>query len=359
MIFWSIVIAITALTCAALFYAAAGRAVNATEPQSADHNSHFRLLLAGIEADRVSGKIGDAEAEAARAELAREVIRVNKDKGVQTRSDLGRMPLIAGLGAVAAISLGLYAVLGSPELPGRPLADRPELAAQSIDIADAINRIEAQLAATPDDVRGWTVIAPAYAEMGRFADAANAYRRIIALNGPTPELQTRLAEALLLEAGGAGSDEAIELLRAAIVSDPQNARAHLYLASELMRTGDYEDAARIWQAAIDMAQGDEPWLNAARQGLAVAQNDGIDNTAAEQTEMIEAMVTGLSARLETSGGTVEEWMRLVQSYIVLGDLEKAQSAYDASVAAYPAAFDRGELDTIALRAGLKLNGDTP
>src|SRR5690606_24950408 len=61
MIFWSIVIAITVITCAALLYAAAGRTVNATAPQSVDENSHFRQLLAGIEADRASGKIGEAE----------------------------------------------------------------------------------------------------------------------------------------------------------------------------------------------------------------------------------------------------------------------------------------------------------
>lgn len=359
MIFWSIVIAITVITCAALLYAAAGRTVNATAPQSVDENSHFRQLLAGIEADRASGKIGEAEAEAAKGELAREVLRAQKERSVRASGELGRLPLFAGLGAIAAISLGLYAVLGSPDLPARPLADRPELAAQSIDIAEAIQRIEAQLVATPDDVRGWTVIAPAYAEMGRFADAANAYRRVIDLDGPTAERQTRLAEVLLLEAGGAGSDEAMGLLRSAIAEDPQYARAQLYLASELMRTGDYAAAAQTWQAAIDLAQGDEPWLAAARQGLAVALNDGVDTSAAEQTQMIENMVTGLAARLETSGGTVEEWTQLVQSYIVLGDLDKAQSAYDASVAAYPAAFDRGELDTIALGAGLKLNGDTP
>lgn len=359
MIFWSIVIAITATSCAALFYAAAGRPVNASAPQSADHNRHFRLLLAGIEADRAAGKIGEAEAEAAKAELAREVLRANKDKAPNPGRDLGRLPLFAGLGAVAAISLGLYAFLGSPDLPSRPLADRPELAAQGLDLDDAIARIERQLAANPDDLRGWVVIAPAFAELGRFSDAANAYRRIIALDGPTAERQTDLAEALLLEAGGAGSDEAMDILRAVIESDPQHTRAHLYLASELMRTGDYEAAARAWQAAIDLAQGGESWLAAARQGLAVANNDGVDNSADQQAEMIRSMVDGLASRLETSGGTVAEWTQLVQSYIVLGDLAKAQAAYDASVAAYPAAFDRGELDTIALGAGLKLNGETP
>ena len=91
----------------------------------------------------------------------------------------------------------------------------------------------------------------------------------------------------------------------------------------------------------------------------MAQNGGVDDSADQQAEMIAQMVTGLAERLAADGGTVEEWTQLVRAYIVLGDAESAQSAYDAAVAAYPAAFDRGELDTLALGAGLELNGAEP
>lgn len=359
MIFWLIVIAVTAIACAALFYAAAGPMVNASTPESGDANNHFRLLLAGIEADQAAGKIGEAEAEAAKGELAREVLRAQKDHVTSSRSDLGRAPLVGGVVAIAVLAFGLYAVLGSPDLPTRPLSERADVAAQSMDITAAIARIEAQLASDPEDVRGWTVIAPAYVELGRYDDAASAYRRVLDLTAPTAELRTDLAEALLLAAEGAGSDEAMDQLRAAAESDPRHARSRLYLAAELTRTGDYSAAADYWQAAIDLSQGDEPWLAAARQGLAVAQNDGVDTSAQQQAEMIAGMVSGLAERLEAEGGTIEQWTQLVRSYVVLGDLTNAQLAYDAAVLAYPAAFDRGELDTIALGAGLDLKGDTP
>lgn len=355
MIFWSIAIAITAIACAALFYAAAGRMVNATAPEMGDPNNHFRLLLAGIEADLANGKLDAEQANAAKGELAREVLRAKGDSAAP-HTELGRGPLLSGIAAVAVIGLGLYAVLGSPDLPAQPLAERPELLAQSISLEDAIAQIETRLAQAPDDLRGWTVIAPAYVELGRYADAANAYRQVIALSEATPELQTDLAEALLLDGGAAGSAEALDYLRAAAESDPSHARSRLYLAAESMRLEDYAIAADYWREAIALANGDEPWLSAARQGLAVAEADGVDNTAAQQAEMIQMMVGSLSERLYADGGSVEEWMQLVRSYIVLGDLENAQIAYDASVAAYPAAFDRGELDTLALSAGLTLNG---
>lgn len=361
MLFWFIAIAVTAIACAALFYAAGGRTVNVTEPESANSNNHFRQVLAGIDADLAAGKLGEAEAKAAKSELAREIIRLKAESGkaAAAAGDLGRTPLLAGLAGIVVLAFAIYAALGNPNLPSQPLAGRTDIASQSLDLDTAVARIEQQLAVNPGDVRGWAVIAPAYTEMGRFADAARAYRQVIELSGVTPKLQTSLAEALLLQANGAGSTEAMSLLREAADGDPTDPLPRLYLAAELTRTGDYAQAAQAWQNALALSKGDEPWLAAAQQGLAVAQNDGAGGPTSGESEMIAQMVGGLADRLASQGGSVEEWMQLVRAYLVLGDKAKAQTAYDDAVAAYPKAFDRGELDTIALDAGLTLKGATP
>ncbi|MGB3336844.1 MAG: c-type cytochrome biogenesis protein CcmI [Devosia sp.] len=361
MLFWFIAIAITAIACAALFYAAGPRMVNVDGPELDDANSHFRLVLSGIDADLAAGKLGEAEATAARGELAREILRLKAEAGrvVGGGPSFGRGSLLAGLGGVAVLALGLYTVLGTPDLPSQPLAGRSDVAAQQLDLETAIARIEAQLTANPDDLRGWTVIAPAYLELGRHADAARAYRRMIELGEPTADLQTSLAEALLLAAGEEGSEEAIELLQAAAAADPAHAMSRLYLASVLTGEGRYEEAIPFWNAAIGLAKGDEPWLPAARQGLAVAQNGGVAPANEQEAEMIGEMVTGLAERLSAEGGNIEEWTQLVRAYLVLGDTDSAQAAYDDAIAAYPQAFDRGDLDTLALGAGLVLNGAQP
>ncbi|WP_056227291.1 c-type cytochrome biogenesis protein CcmI [Devosia sp. Root635] len=361
MLFWFIAIAVTAIACAALFYAAGPRAVNAAAPELDDANSHFRLVLAGIDADVAAGKLGEPEAVAARGELAREILRLKAEAGrmVAPPHGLGRMPLLAGLGGIAVLALGLYAMLGSPDLPSQPLAGRDDAMAQQIDLDAAIARIEAQLTANPDDLRGWTVIAPAYLEMGRYADAARAYRRMMELGEPTADLQTSLAEALMLGADGAGSAEAMDLLRAAAASDPNHVLSRLYIAADLTRAGDYPAAAAAWQAALALSKGDEPWLPAAQQGLAVAQNGGVAPANAQEAEMIGQMVGGLADRLAAEGGSIAEWTQLVRAYLVLDDTDSAQAAYDAAVASYPQAFDRGDLDTLALGAGLTLNGAQP
>lgn len=335
--------------------------VNADTPVMDDANSHFRLVLAGIDADLASGKLAEAEAQSARAELAREILRHKAEaRGVPaTARGLGQLPLLAGLGAIAVVALGVYAVLGSPDQPSQPLADRTEVAAQSVDLEDAIARIEGQLTNNPDDLRGWTVIAPAYLEMARYADAARAYRRIIELSAPTAQLQTSLAEALMLASDGAGSPEAMDLLRAAAASDPTHVLSRLYIAAELTRAEDYPAAVTAWEDALALSKGDEPWLAAAQQGLSVAQNGGVAPANEAESAAIAGMVSGLAERLSADGGSVEEWTQLVRAYLVLGETDSAQAAYDDAVTAYPQAFDRGELDTLALGAGLTLNGAAP
>lgn len=358
-IFWFVAIALTAIACAALLYAGRGRTVNAGRRESTEKDDHFRMVLAGIEADLAAGKISPDQAEGAKGELAREILRLRAEGGDRRAGQLGLGTIAAGLAGVALLSFATYAVLGNPGMGGQPLAARPEVAAQQMNLVDAVARIEARLAREPDDLRGWTVVAPALVELGRYADAAGAYQRIIDLSGATAQLETDLAEALLLEAGGQGSETAMAHLRTAAALDGRHVQSRLYLAAELTRMGQYQEAAQFWQAALALAEGGEPWLEAARQGLAVAQNNGVDTSAEQQAEMIGAMVSSLSSRLYESGGSVEEWTQLVRSYIVLGDLSEAQLAYDRAVSAYPQAFDRGELDTIALSAGLELNGVEP
>ena len=361
MLFWFIAIAVTAIACAALYYAAGWRMVNAVAPELDDANSHFRLVLAGIDADLAAGKLGEDEATAARGELAREILRLKSEAGRVAGAGLafGRAAMFGGLVLVVGLAFAVYAWLGSPDLPSQPLAGRSEVAAQQLDLESAIARIETQLTANPDDLRGWTVIAPAYVEMGRYADAARAYRRIIELGSPTADLQTSLAEALLLGGGDAAAEEAIGLLRAAADADAGHTMSRLYLASVLTGMERYEEAVPVWTAVLALAQGDEPWIASARQGLAVAESGGTVSPNDQEAEMIGQMVAGLAERLAAEGGSIAEWTQLVRAYLVLGDTERAQAAYDDAVAAYPQAFDRGDLDTVALGAGLTINGAQP
>lgn len=351
MLFWLLALVVTAVACAALYYAGAGRRVNADIPVAEPAElAHLKLQLKEIEADAALGRMEPAEAVAARGEVAREVMRVKAETAVGGMARTPRRMLVSiAVAATAVLSLGVYGALGRPDVPAAPLEARADLPPKDMTLDDAVAKIEERLKQAPDDLQGWTVIAPAYMQLGRFADAEKALRKVIELDGPTADRETDLGEALLLQADGNPEGEALELFKSAAARDPAHVRSRYYIATAAMRRGDFKEAQTDWQNLIALGtKGDEPWLADAKAGLEAAKGgtDGTDST------VIAAMVDGLSKRLLDSGGTIEEWTRLVRSRLVLGETELAQEAYDAARKAYPDAAVRTELDVLAADNGL-------
>ncbi len=352
MTIWLLALLLTAIACATLYYAGAGRRVNAAGSAVDATQDHFRAQLRAIEADAAMGRLGAAETVAAKGELAREVMRHKASEGPRGGSKLVVwLPVLF----VAVISLGTYAWLGRPDLPASPLAGRDAAAEGEVTLEAAIETIEARLAESPDDLRGWTVIAPAYMQLGRYEDAVNALRKVNELGTPTADTLTDLAEALMMEQDGSVEGKPFELLQQAHALDPTHIRSLYYIAGEETRTGQYEAAIRDWNALLKLSQGGEPWVVTAQNGLAFARQELNPDTApsaAPDQAQINAMVDGLEARLTAEGGTVDEWTQLVRSRMVQGRMDDAQAAYDAARQAHPDAAERGELDALAAEGGL-------
>lgn len=352
MIFWSLAIVVTAVACAALYYAGAGRRVNAAaDVVDSPEIAHLKLQLREIELDTALGRLGAAELVAAKGEVARELLRL-KASGTHITDTSSRRGIVAGAAiATAILAFGVYGALGRPDLPAQPLLQRSDVPPAEMTLDDAIARIEAQLKAKPDDLRGWTVVAPAYMQMGRFADAAAALRKVIALDGPTAARETDLGEALMMANNGDAKGEPLALFKSAAERDPALARARYYIAGEAMREGDFATAKTEWQDLLKLSQGNEAWVANAEAGLAAAEA-GLNGGTLPDNSAIAGMVEGLSTRLLQSGGSIDEWTRLVRSRLVLGQTAAAQQAYDAARRAYPNAGDRAELDVLAADNGL-------
>jgi cytochrome c-type biogenesis protein CcmH len=351
MTIWLLALILTAIACATLYYAGAGRPVNAAGPDVDATTQHFRAQLRAIEADAAGGRLGEAEAEAAKAELAREVLRHKRgDRAQHGQAVALWLPVVL----VVAISTGTYAWLGRPDLPAAPLATRDAGAEGEVNLDAAIETIETRLTSNPDDLRGWTVIAPAYMQLGRYDDAVRALRRVNELGAPTADTLTDLAEAMMMAQQGSLEGEPMALLRRAHDLDPNHVRSLYYIAGEETRSGAYDDAKRDWNALLALAKGDEPWLVTARNGLAFAEAALNPNAAPAQPgqAQIDAMVDGLDQRLNSTGGSIEEWAQLVRSRIVQGRKDDAQAAYDAARKAYPDAAERNALDVLAADNGL-------
>src|ERR1700731_2955265 len=94
----------------------------------------YRDQLDEIERDRAPGLIGDLEIGATRVEISRRLIAAVDRVAAESRNESPAQPAVqtrhrrrTGAVASVAVSLGaiaLYVALGSPGLPGKPLAAR-------------------------------------------------------------------------------------------------------------------------------------------------------------------------------------------------------------------------------------------
>jgi cytochrome c-type biogenesis protein CcmH len=75
--------------------------------------------------------------------------------------------------------------------------------------------------------------------------------------------------------------------------------------------------------------------------------------SAEQQQMVRGMVERLATRLAQSGGSAEEWARLIRAYSVLHETDKAKETLVAARAALGGdAAAVANLDTLARDLGI-------
>ena len=307
----------------------------------------YRDQLDEIARDRAAGLIGEAEAEAAKVEVLRRLIAAADAAEAEKAASAGspvwrrRLTAIAGLLLLPIGATALYLMLGSPQLPGEPLEARLRAIHQDKSIEAQVSQVEAHLERNPDDVRGYEVLAPIYLRLGRFDDSVHAWRKILALNGETAERQANLGEALVAAANGIVTDEAKAAFDRAQAADPREAKSRFYIGVAAEQDGDRAKAGAVWRGMLASAPPKAPWAETVRQALArvggapvVASAPGpnaADVAAADMSEkdrgvMIHAMVTQLADKLKKDGSDVDGWLRLVRSYRVLGENDKAQAA---------------------------------
>ncbi|MDX8446108.1 c-type cytochrome biogenesis protein CcmI [Mesorhizobium captivum] len=356
MLFWVIAAILTLGASLAVLLPLAGGTKGASA--AGDHDLEvYRDQLSELDRDMARGLIQPNEAEEARAEIGRRILRLGSGSQSGTQaprpSRAARLVATAAVLAVPLVSWGLYGALGSPDLPSQPLAERLAKNPSESSVDELVARAEAHLAANPSDGKGWDVLAPVYLRLQRFPDAITAYRNAIRLDGDSDVRQAGLGEALANAAGGIVSAEAQGAFEAALKLDPANAKANFYLAMGLAQEGKKAEAAAAWQKMLGQLAPDSPWRNAVQQALAqtepsvaaAAPANGPDAQAVEAAQqmspqdrqaMIETMVAGLDDRLKQNPRDEEGWMRLIRSYVVLGKADQARDALGRAVAVFGA-----------------------
>ncbi|RWY70878.1 c-type cytochrome biogenesis protein CcmI [Rhizobium leguminosarum] len=377
MLFWILVAALTAALAVILLYPLL-RGAKAADNIRAGEAAVYRDQLRELDRDLDGGLITPEEADYARAEIGRRLIAVSADEPAETPKPARhhRFTEAFVLLVLPVLGLCLYLTTGRPDLPSQPLEARLENPGN--DVAVLIAKAERHLAEKPDDGKGWDVLAPIYFRTMRVNDAQLAYRNAIRLLGPSPVRLDGLAETLMAVSDGVVTEEARQVLEQSLTLEPDNPRARFYIALSMEQAGRPNEARQAFEALAKQSPSDAPWLPLVNQHIAM--NGGApagtnpaapgnptqqDVAAAEtmsagnQQQMIRGMVESLDAKLSEDPNNFEGWMRLVRSYAVLNDKDRAAGALKRGLAAFPPPGEQGrQLLALARELGIATEGAT-
>lgn len=362
----------------------------------------YRDQLGEVDRDQARGLLAPVEAERLRTEVQRRLLKADRHRrdpvgaGSSRSFWLALGLVIAGLG----LGLGIYASLGAPGYSDLPLSNRLARADQayldrpSQDAAEAaqpafvqpsdidpeldalIDKLRTAVASRPDDLLGHSLLAQNEAGIGNFGAARKAQAVVVDLKGgaATAEDWSLLAHLMIAAAGGSVSPQAEKALVACLTLDPTNGWARYYSGLMFAEIGRPDRTFALWEPLLRDTPDTSPWVQpirgmiedvASAAGIAYAlppatkgpdANDvaaAAEMSAEDRTTMIRTMVGGLESRLNSNGGTSEEWAKLITSLGVLNESARARAAYDRAQTLF--AGKPGELSALraaAVQAGV-------
>jgi len=394
-LFWIVSLGLAA--CVALVWALVMLRTRSVSGRLEEEIGIYRDQLAEVERDLARGLIEAGDAERLRTEIARRILEADRSRvqgDVPATAPRGLSRAVAGLLAVVMVggSAGLYATIGNPGLPDRPLAlrlaqieeasatrptqedvetmmgsaDPPPPENATPEYLANVAQLRRLLAERPRDLAGHRLLVQHEAALGRYAAAQRAQAIVIELLGeaaPASALTDR-AELMILATRGYVSPEAEELLTAALRREPLDQRTRYFAGLLMAQTGRPEAAYRLWAGVLADSPPEAPWVGAIRSQIAeVAAMAGrsidpselrgptrgdvdaaADMTPAERTAMIEGMVESLAGRIDAEGGAPQEWAQLIRALGVLGQADRAALYWARAREAFEA--DREALQVI-------------
>jgi len=397
MILWIVLTVLTALAVAGLTVPLVRR--YETGPQRESNIAILKRQLGEVDLQEKAGALGADEAEGMRTEIKRRILAEGRvHEGTARALDQRTLPWIAVAiaGVVALAATGLYAIMGRPDLPAaHTIAGNPPQAANETghpiaDVSTMIAQLEAKLRANPNDPEGWRMMGWSYGAVGRYGDAAEAYRRAAALDPKNANYPSAEGDALVNAAQGEVTPDALAAFQAALKLDPTDPRARYYMALHQDQIGRHDQAVADWIALLKSAPPGAEWARQVRDVVervarerhidisdklppapaAAPAAPAMDSSAqpgptpdqvqaasqmpeADREAMIHAMVDKLAGELKANPHDADGWMRLMRARVMLGETDKAVAAYrDAKTAFANSPSDLDQLQKAAQSLGI-------
>jgi cytochrome c-type biogenesis protein CcmH len=362
--------------------------------------------LSDVDVQLAAGTLQPADADSLRLEIKRRMLAAGHIAEDAPRPFAARAlgGVAIGLAALVALAAAaMYAGMGKPGMgSGAVTATAPSAAPvaapneqqATAEIAQLIAGLEKKVAAKPEDPQGWQLLGWAYFQTGRFADAATAYGKAVALKPDGPGYQSAWGEALVQAGNGTVSPIAGAAFEKARAQDPNDARARYFLGLAKQQAGNAKGALDDWFALLAESPADAPWVPQLRGVIdEVSKGAGIDVTArlaamkppasggatvavpglppgapgptaeqmasaqqmapGDQQAMIRGMVDRLAGKLAANPNDEAGWLRLMRARMVLGEGAEAAKARDSALKAFAGdAAAQGRIKAAATELGI-------
>ena len=404
MIFWVITFLICALI-SIFFY----RTITQEAPDIVPNSDLevYKDQLLNIDKELSRGIIAIDEAERIKAEVSRRILELGKRKQFVLKKETKVSGLIFSTIFLIILIVGgsfIYQEFGAPGyanisqsqriknanelLKGRAtqeklLQDRgsqQNFKTPEGNYGELVKKLRQKVAERPTDLEGLKLLAGIEAKIGNIDEAVKAQQQFLKVLGDSASVLDffNYADLLINQVDGVVSPESEKALRSALRINPQNGGAMYYIGLMLAQNDRPDLALRLWKQLLKSENLEAPWIPLIRddiERLAVLAGDtkfksplieltpgptaeDVDIASKMRNEerqgMIRGMVSRLSERLSTDGGSPNEWAKLINALGVLGEIQSAKSAWKEAKNIFKGSPTSLEiLNTAAQKIGLK------
>jgi cytochrome c-type biogenesis protein CcmH len=216
----------------------------------------FRDQVADLEREKAEGNLSDANFEQAKAEVQRRLLEEIEPESAAETSSHGpsRKLAVALLLLMPILAVTGYALLGNPRaLDPTQTAAPPKMTQDQIN--GMVAKLAEKMAANPDDLKGWLMLARSYKTMGRFEEAANAYSKAEKLVNEDPDLLASYAETIAMASNGKGlKGKPMQLVERALKLDPKHPHSLFLAGAAAMEAGENKKGIAYWEALLPQVE---------------------------------------------------------------------------------------------------------
>jgi len=282
-LFWIIAALMLLAALALLAPALLGRGTVRGQDRDAQNVRIARERLQELKAEFERGVLNDADYENARQELEQALLVDVEDEApaaapaIPNRS--GRVTLLVLLVAIPALTVWGYLQLGTPQIltsaVPQGVAGNNQAAGsvveQTASFEEMVTRLVERLQREPDNAEGWFMLGRSYMTLGRYNEAAEAFRHANELVSDNPNILLRYADALAMAQGGKLTGKPFTLIKQALRVNPDDATGLWLAGIGYEEAGDHKQAILHWHKLLPQLETDPESAQEVRKMIAEAE----------------------------------------------------------------------------------------